>query len=387
MTIAKGNDTYIQNPKYNDKNIFLMHDTVHILKCVWRNWINQKDDEQTLTYPSAKGLLSNTEDAQDNQPVTAYFSHIRQIYFAEQKDLVKVAPTLNYKAIYPSSFDRQNVRLALSIFSEYNLAALRINEKYDTADFIEIILHWWHIVNVKSKFVGKRKRNQFSEPIRSADDYLVHYLEKFDQWLEHLNKLPGVKGKLTKETYAALLHTVRAILDLIRYVFSTTDVEYILLGKLQNDNLEARFGEYRQLCGANYLVSVQQILEAEKKLRIHSLLSMRSSRYGDIPIRDLSDTLSHSNSSENSACSGSDTIEADVKSMFVDLDPNECDMFVTAGTEKALTDIAGFVSCKTIRKLSCLDCKDRLQLDKTMTAESDDSTISMEYIKLLDRGG
>jgi len=40
--------------------------------------------------------------------------------------------------------------------------------------------------------------------------------------------------------------------------------EYILPGKLQTDNLKRRFGLYRRLCGANYYVSVAQVLEAEK---------------------------------------------------------------------------------------------------------------------------
>ncbi|KAG1677763.1 Neogenin [Nymphon striatum] len=48
--------------------------------------------------------------------------------------------------------------------------------------------------------------------------------------------------------------------------------QYVLLGQLQSDVIESRFGRYRQMSGANYFVSVKQILEAELKIKAASLL-------------------------------------------------------------------------------------------------------------------
>ena len=66
-------------------------------------------------------------------------------------------------------------------------------------------------------------------------------------------------------------------------------MDYILLDKVQTDNLEKRFSEYRQLCGGNYNKTVQSVLEAEKKPRISSLLSLSSSTFetASISIKDI----------------------------------------------------------------------------------------------------
>ncbi len=62
--------------------------------------------------------------------------------------------------------------------------------------------------------------------------------------------------------------------------------EYVLLGKFQSDPLEERFGLYRRMSGCNYNVSVNQVLESEKKLKIINLLQL-TSKYGAISISDL----------------------------------------------------------------------------------------------------
>ena len=53
-------------------------------------------------------------------------------------------------------------------------------------------------------------------------------------------------------------------------------MSYVLLGKFQTDNLESRFGIYRQMCGTNSNASVRQVLEAERKLKIVEVLKIKS---------------------------------------------------------------------------------------------------------------
>ena len=45
-------------------------------------------------------------------------------------------------------------------------------------------------------------------------------------------------------------------------------VSHELTGKFQTDNLESRFGSYRSLSGTNYHISVQEVKESNKKLKI-----------------------------------------------------------------------------------------------------------------------
>ena len=51
---------------------------------------------------------------------------------------------------------------------------------------------------------------------------------------------------------------------------------YILTGKFQTYNLEARFGLYPMLTGLNYLVSVIEGLQSEKKFKLKGLLTLYS---------------------------------------------------------------------------------------------------------------
>ena len=53
-----------------------------------------------------------------------------------------------------------------------------------------------------------------------------------------------------------------------------SQLDFILLGNICSDYLEGRFGWYRQLCGANYYNSVTQFLQAEKTIRLKSLVNM-----------------------------------------------------------------------------------------------------------------
>jgi len=50
------------------------------------------------------------------------------------------------------------------------------------------------------------------------------------------------------------------------------DFAYVLLGHLQSDAIESRFGWLRQLSGANYFISVKQVIDSDRKIRTLSLL-------------------------------------------------------------------------------------------------------------------
>ena len=85
-------------------------------------------------------------------------------------------------------------------------------------------------------------------------------MSEFALWIkrgrEHNDK--NGEGFLTKHTYLSLPHTVTTLVHLIHYLLKDCDMSYVLLGKFQTDNLDSRFGNYRQLSGSNYLVSVKE---------------------------------------------------------------------------------------------------------------------------------
>src|SRR5664279_3728352 len=106
------------------------------------------------------------------------------------------------------------------------------------------------------------------------NDDRIEFMKDVHQWLcrwEGLNQKPR-HGRLSNETLFALKHTVITFVDLIEHLLNSLSFVYVLTGKFQTDCLEARFGKYRQLSGTNYHISVQEIKESEKKLKIISLL-------------------------------------------------------------------------------------------------------------------
>ena len=94
---------------------------------------------------------------------------------------------LNYKSIHPHSIERQNVKLVLWIFHVNNDAALRTmghhNETMSnwqgTALFIDYIIQFWNIFNVKITVEGILKRLPDCDPIRSVNSHQMIWMAKF----------------------------------------------------------------------------------------------------------------------------------------------------------------------------------------------------------------
>lgn len=92
---------------------YVFFDSVHILKCIRNNWINLKNNNHEFTVPFWKELVhyKNTDIESNNEQhdgiTKATFSHLRDLYKLEQNMLVKSAPNINYKTLYPNNFDRQ----------------------------------------------------------------------------------------------------------------------------------------------------------------------------------------------------------------------------------------------------------------------------------------
>ena len=106
-------------------------------------------------------------------------------------------------------------------------------------------------------------------------DEFSKQMEEFSDWLEQwYTEYPDFC--LTTPTYQALRQTVSATVGLCKYLLENGDsngIAYILLGNLQQDFLEGRFGWWRQLSGANYYCQILQFLQAEKSIRLRNLVN------------------------------------------------------------------------------------------------------------------
>ncbi|XP_035212330.1 uncharacterized protein LOC118186362 [Stegodyphus dumicola] len=343
-----------------EKKIFLLFDSVHLLKCIRNNWLNQAETNQTFNIPSF--------DDTDNKLYCASLLHLKKLYNIEQQHSIKIAPALSKKVLYPTSLERQNVSTAVKLFDEKTVAALHVELKENktgygetvrgTKYFIEIILKWWSIVNVKHPRKGLHLADPNREPVFSINDDKIKFLENFCTWLIKWNgddrkKSGKTVGRLTRETYHALKHTTTTFIQLSDYLLKNLKFQYVLYGKFQTDNLEARFGQYRQMSGANYHISLTQALESEKKLQLISWMKLNSSKNGEFTIKtlqtdndDLDNSTECSTEKFNEIISFSQTFKITEKDMRV------------------LIYIGGYVARKVSNKTNCSKCKNILHSDK-----------------------
>lgn len=75
----------------------------------------------------------------------------------------------------------------------------------------------------------------------------------------------GKRG-LTKPTFIAWYQTLTAVADCSKYLISNCGFYYVMTGNFQSDPIDRRFGIYRQSHGGNYLISIRQLFETERKI-------------------------------------------------------------------------------------------------------------------------
>lgn len=371
----------IPHPCDNTRKLFFLFDTVHLMKSIRNNWIGQNDNCKSFVFPPFP-----VSDSSEPVMVKASFSHLRDLHSFEKDNIVKLAPNLTFKALYPSNLERQNVKLALKVFDEKTHAALGEYGKMKnisvegTQTYISVIIKLWKIFNIKTTSKGFRKRDDDCHPFRGVDDHRLVFLDDVSQWLcawEKLNQKQR-EGRLTNETHAALVHTVNCYRELICYLFNDLHFTYVLTSKFQTDPLEARFGKHRRMAGTNYHVSVREVKESEKRLTIMSMLHVISASKGKISFTEFIEQCTDS-------VSGGSTLE-NICTKFPDL----FDMCDTMGVEdseaKSLIFISGYVAFKVVTsKVDCDLCKSELITDQHLLMDTTDEQNS--YLTSIDRGG
>ncbi len=191
------------------------------------------------------------------------------------------------------------------------------------------------------------------------------------------------KGKncLTRETFLATKQTTWALREVAKYLLEEQKFKYVLLGQLQSDPIEKRFGWYRQLSGGNYFVSVRQILEAEKSIRLKSLVEFSGFTMDDV--RDIY---------AEAQLLGKEQIEDLGDTLLMMLDKDYIDLEnVDVASQNILFYIAGYAAKSISKSLKCQDCVTLLRQDKDVpkiTFDSEESSgLKQAFLQKVDRGG
>ena len=241
---------------------FLLFDTVHILKCIRNNWITEKITGKTLTINGH----------------TASFDHVIKLYEKEKDHILKTT-TLTRSSVYPSRLQLQNVQHVLKVFNEKTVAALRMEKGCEgTANFIQLVLNFWNMVNVSRKGLDQR----FNDPSRAVQEKGTPLLHEYLQIFTNANAGQGNTRNqcLTHDTKKAIVQTLAGLKGVCEYLMTTVTppFDYVVLRELQSDRIEGEFGVYRQSFGANAFMTCGDVFAANKK---------RLARYAAVNLQDL----------------------------------------------------------------------------------------------------
>ena len=141
------------------------------------------------------------------------------------------------------------------------------------------------------------------------------------------------------------------------HCISELKVSYILTGKFQTDNLESRFGQYPQLSGGNYNISVHQIFECGKKIRMKSVLKQ------SLPFHNQNVVLKNfevTNWEELKKCEQLDLC-------VCNLDVSVCEKGIDNCNDILLVMVylAGYCCFAVLKKLKCNSCRSMITCSDT----------------------
>ena len=144
----------------------------------------------------------------------AYSEGVRILYRKEQHDLEKIAHQLTVQSCWPSSFERQYVKL----FSESTSAGLKIQDnsrnyisKTKSAEFTSIIVSLWKLFNVSTPHKGTRLNEEFSNAL-IRDDPRFSFLQRIVFWIDSWELTTRTnEASLSRQTFTSLRHSCLTI--------------------------------------------------------------------------------------------------------------------------------------------------------------------------------
>lgn len=340
----------IPHPHLEEQDLFLLFDPVQGLKNIFNNF-QSRDRFMCPDFGDLSSIIFPT------------FKHVRELFELERGKPVKMAYKLTKKAISSKNIDNTNVKLAQSVFDDSTVQAMEFyignvgNQWGDTLKFLKIINRWWKIVNTKISFLHVKTRDDGQAPIQSVDDENFKFLGQFHEWLEDWDKMLGDQGTdrsgFTPLTMMALMSSTKTFQEIARYILTRDGIEFVLLGKCQADQIEGRFGWFRQLSGVNYYISCRQLLESDKFIEAKSLV-----KFSKLNLIDVQTTFESMTTSEK------ETIECVAFELETAIDFDPVQHLQDLEDKNIVFYVAGYLARFMTESINCLSCKDLLTVGK-----------------------
>ena len=91
--------------------------------------------------------------------------------------------SLTETVLNPKAIEKVNVKLAIAVFHESTVHALKHYGFNETAAFIELVLKRWTILNVSNPDLDKRKQNIACNPVKLPDDWKLGFILNFGKYI------------------------------------------------------------------------------------------------------------------------------------------------------------------------------------------------------------
>jgi len=287
----------------------------------------------------------------------------------------------NKVSIFRFPKDKESLQLWLRKIQQDNLTTDQIT------DYMGVCERHFDVRYIISEYSttgpdGVKKTWPRDAPVLDPDEVL----SIFPYTPSYLSPVPPPKRKAPDERRAEASSRNTAVFQLWldEDLMSNVQFRYVLLGKLQTDYLEFRFSQYRQLSGANYNVSVCQIMESEKKLKLLSIMKIVKCENGALTLKDFITSYQKKMNSFEQDESDIDNCLQPFMSILT-----ECDSLIIAENEMSgIIFISGYIGFILKAKLACIDCRIVILTERATERALDcdyPCDESFEYLSKVDR--
>ena len=186
---------------YESQKIYLCFDTVHLIKSIRNNLLNNK----RFIFPAFTFEKFNDLINAESGNISWKLLHDTYEKGCTLQANLRKTPRLNLKVLHPGN-NKQSLPLALAIIHETTTAAIEsyFPEKNNSADFLILLNIWWIIPNSKTQFLP-------NNPLCNSaiiGDNKPEFLKSFAAWVAKWQneEIPCFETlTLTKETSSALI--------------------------------------------------------------------------------------------------------------------------------------------------------------------------------------
>ena len=244
--------------------LFLVYDYVHIFKNIRNNWYTETCKELSFT--------------KNDKTYLACWNDIVALYKEDSKSDVRLTK-LTHTSVFPKPLQRQSVPLVTQVFNDKTIAAFKalknkVPHNEGTVIFIQMIVDWFKMCNVKDKYAAIRNRDDLRSPWTPNCTAFTKLNEIAEVISTCMSSGRHRVKSLTNYTADALKDTTKFNMEAAKYLFENyPKFQYILPAIFSQDPLEKFFGQARQRCGGNFYIDIVDVLAVMRMQIAHQLLT------------------------------------------------------------------------------------------------------------------